>query len=248
MRYKLTLEYDGTNYSGWQKQKNAKTIQGTLMETFARVLNASGGKLVDIQGSGRTDAGVHALGQVAHMEAETSLSNQALLEQINQELPPSINLLKLEQTDERFHARHWATTRQYVYRISRRRNVFEKKYVLWVKEDLNLDAMRQAARPLPGMHDFASFSSKPAKEKSTQVLLESLELLEEGDLILVRVRASHFLWNMMRNLVGTLVEIGKGKLPVAYLAQALESYHAELTQHRAPASGLFLEKVEYKEN
>lgn len=245
MRYKLLLEYDGSNYSGWQQQKNARTLQGTLNQTFQRVLAQSGGRWVDLQGAGRTDAGVHALGQVAHVEAETDLSPAALQEAVNAELPTSIYIRALTLADPRFHARHWARSRQYLYRISCRRNVFEKKYTCWVKSDLELAAMQRAAQPLLGMHDFAALSSKPAKEKSTRVLLEALSIVPDGDLILIRVQASHFLWNMVRNLVGVLIEVGKGQLPESVLAEALQQPQIPLTQYRAPAAGLFLEKVLY---
>jgi tRNA pseudouridine38-40 synthase len=246
MRYKLTIEYDGTNFSGWQLQKNATTIQGTLIDAVTKVLEANGGTLTELQGSGRTDAGVHAYGQVAHLECEIKMPMAKLHAQINEGLPSSINVVKLEKSEARFHARHWAKTRQYVYRISKRRNVFEKKHVFWCKDELNVEAMRQCAETLLGMHDFSSFSTKPNKEKSPKVLLKSIEIIEEGDLILVRVRASHFLWNMVRILVGSLLEVGKGELDPEQMRAALETYTPDLATHRVPASGLFLENVEYK--
>lgn len=246
MRYKLTLEYDGSHYAGWQKQKNARTVQGILISALQQVLgNDPEGRFGDLQGAGRTDAGVHAYGQVAHLEAETSLSPAQLQQDTNQILPAAINILHVETADPRFHARHWADSRQYLYRISRRRNAFEKKYLCWIQEDLDLTLMQKAAQAILGLHDFSSFSSKPAKEKSTQVQVEALEIWSEGDLILIRIRASHFLWNMVRNLVGVLIEIGKGQMPPETIAQALKTYLPELRQHRAPAAGLFLERVEY---
>lgn len=244
-RYKLTLEYDGSNFSGWQKQKNAKTIQATLIECFQKVLHETGGSFKDLQGAGRTDTGVHAYAQVAHLDAETDLQPQELMTAVNHILPPSINILSMQLADPRFHARHWAKSRQYVYRISKRRNAFERKFICWVKDDLNVSTMQTAAASLIGFADFASFSSKPAKEKSTQVDLHGIDISEHDDLILVRVKASHFLWNMVRNLVGALIEIGKGDMPPERLAEALQSYDAELCQFRAPAAGLFLEQIEY---
>ena len=246
MRYKLILEYDGSNYSGWQQQKNAKTIQGTLIETFEKVLSANGGKYIDIQGSGRTDAGVHAYGQVAHLDCETRLKPRQLQALLNAEMPPSIHILSIEKVPPRFHARHWASSRQYLYRISKRRNAFDRKYICWIEEELNIPAMQKALQDTLGMHDFASFSRKPAKEKSTQVLVESASITEQDDLILVRIQASHFLWNMVRNLVGTLVEIGKGDLPVSTVADALTTYDDSISHYRMPPAGLFLEHVEYK--
>lgn len=245
MRFKLTLEYDGSNYAGWQKQKNSQTIQGALINAFEQVLQAENGRLIDLQGAGRTDAGVHAYGQVAHIECQTTQAPAELLEQVNAQLPPAIGILSLEPTPERFHARHWASSRQYLYRISTRRNVFEKKYCCWVKEPLAIERM-QAALPLVlGHHDFASFSSKPQKEKSTEVVVEWVELSQQDGMLLLRIKASHFLWNMVRNWVGVLLEIGKGNLPAAYISNALENYDPDFCRYRAPAAGLFLEKVEY---
>lgn len=247
MRFKLTLEYDGSNFSGWQKQKNAKSIQETLSTAIRQALEDNRlGTFIDLQGSGRTDAGVHAYGQVAHLDCQTRAKAYVLHDLVNDILPPSINILAFETAEPRFHARHWAKSRQYLYRISKRRNVFEKKHVCWIKEDLDLDKMRTALKAVIGMHDFASFSSKPSKEKSTQVLITSAELIEQDDLILIRLEGSHFLWNMVRNLVGILIEVGKGTLSPDMMQKALDEFQPELTKYRAPASGLFLEKVNYE--
>lgn len=246
MRYKLTLEYDGTDYAGWQKQQNAATVQGTLIEAISRVLAASGGSYADLQGSGRTDAGVHASGQVAHLDCETSLKPQVLLKRINEALPEDIALLTLEPADPRFHARHWASYRQYVYRISRRPSVFERRYAHVVTHSLDLKAMKAAAELMQGMHDFSSYSGKPAKETSTRVLLESITITESHDLILIRVRGSHFLWNMVRILVGTLIEVGRGRLDLEQISMTLDDYTPDLVQLKAPAKGLCLEKVKHR--
>ncbi len=247
-RYKLTLQYDGSNYAGWQIQKNeSKTLQGTLIETVNKVLLPHHGKFKDLQGAGRTDAGVHAYGQVAHLDCETTLSPAQLQEALNQQLPPSLHVLALERAPDRFHARHWADSRQYVYRISLRRNPFERKFVCWIKEDLDTAKMAQALQDLKGFHDFASFSRKPRQEKSTEVLMEQVTLTHSEDLLLIRLRASHFLWNMVRNIVGVTVEIGKGQLPEDTFARALQQYNPDLKQYRMPASGLFLEAIHYKD-
>lgn len=248
MRYKLTLQYDGSNYAGWQIQKNAaKTLQGTLIETLTTVLNNHQGTFKALQGAGRTDAGVHAYGQVAHLECQTRLSVSELQEATNALLPPSLHILHLEQVPDRFHARHWADSRQYVYRISTRRNPFERKFVCWVKEELNTERMAKALQDLKGFHDFASFSRKPRQEKSTEVLMEQVELVSAEELILIRLRASHFLWNMVRNIVGTAVEVGKGNLSEDIFQQSLSTYNPALKNYRMPASGLFLETVNYRD-
>lgn len=245
-RFRLTLEYDGSAFSGWQKQKNARTVQGVLSEVIGQaLLQQGGGRFKDLQGAGRTDAGVHAFAQVAHLDCETRLSAKALRNVINEALPPEIYILAIEKADPHFHARHSARARQYLYRIGKRRNVFEHKYQYPLQARLDLDLMQTAAAPLLGMHDFRSFSFKPEKEPSPQVLLECLELLDEEDVLMIRVRASHFLWSMVRILVGSLIEVGKGKLEPEALSLALETYNPRLASFKAPACGLFLEEVIY---
>jgi tRNA pseudouridine38-40 synthase len=246
MKFKLYIEYDGTNFSGWQKQKNAKTIQGTIIEAVEEIFAKNNGdKYIDLQGSGRTDSGVHAYEQVAHLECNTSLKADDLKQKINDQLPSAINILQLEKADDRFHARHLAKSRQYVYRICKRRAVFERKFVWPVKESLYVENMRKSAALLIGMHDFISFSEKPTKEKSTKVVIEKIKISETDDFIFIRIKASHFLWKMVRRIVGVLVEVGKGKLNDKDILAYLEEHHPEIAVNTAPASGLFLEKVYY---
>lgn len=241
----MTIQYDGSNYSGWQAQDNAQTIQGVLITAAQQVISEAGGVYKDLQGAGRTDAGVHAYGQVAHLEAQVDLSPAELQTRLNALMPPSVHILHFKKAHDRFHARHLANSRQYVYRISLDRNPFERKYVCWIKDPLDLVQMESALKRIQGFHDFASFSRKPKKEKSTKVLLEHIELVQEQGLILIRVRASHFLWNMVRNIVGAAVEVGKGNLQESFLEEALANYNPELKNYRMPASGLFLEEVIY---
>jgi tRNA pseudouridine38-40 synthase len=241
-RYRITLEYAGTRYSGWQKQKNARTVQGEIERAIAE---ATGQRTFEFQGSGRTDAGVHALHQVAHLDIGTRVPPETLRRQVNDGLPPDINLLRVEPAPARFHARHAAVARSYLYQICRRRSAFAKPYVWWVKDDLDVAAMRAAANHFTGMHDFQSFSDDDPTEKSTDVLVEEVLLAEAGDLVLVRVGGSHFIWKMVRRMVGVLVEVGAGRLGAdAVPAQLAEStgLPARVT---APASGLFLERVYY---
>jgi tRNA pseudouridine38-40 synthase len=247
MKFKLFIEYDGTNFSGWQKQKNAKTIQGTIIEAVEEVFgkNNNNDLLIDLQGSGRTDSGVHAYEQVAHLECNTTLYPDILKQKINDILPSAINILKVEKADDRFHARHHAKSRQYVYRISKRRIVFERKFVWPVREKLNVENMQKAVTLLIGMHDFISFSEKPAKEKSTKVVIEKIKISETDDFIFIRVKASHFLWKMVRRIVGVIVEVGKGNLNEEDIRGYLEHHSPEIAINTAPASGLFLEKVFY---
>ena len=243
MRFRMTIEYAGTRYSGWQIQKNARTVQGEIERA---VREATGAKELEIYGSGRTDAGVHALAQVAHLEVHTTLPPETLRRRVNDALPSDINVLRIEKVRHRFHARHDAVARSYIYQLSRRRSAFAKSYVWWVKEDLDLARMREAAARFVGMHDFRSFSDDDPGEKSTEVLVDSLELHEDGDLIVVHIEGSHFIWKMVRRLVGVLVEVGRGGLTVAEAAALLTSESGLPARLTAPASGLFLERVYYE--
>src|SRR5918993_1247451 len=167
-RFKITLEYAGTRYSGWQKQKNARTVQGELESAIGA---ATREKTFEFMGSGRTDAGVHALRQIAHLDVRKPLPAETL-----------------------------------------RRSAFAKPFVWWVKDPLDLDRMEQAAARFTGMHDFQAFSDDDPDEKSTDVLVEDVTIAEDGDLILIRVGGSHFIWKMVRRMVGVLAEVGKGAI------------------------------------
>jgi tRNA pseudouridine38-40 synthase len=243
MRFKLTLEYAGTRYSGWQIQKNARTVQGELTRALSEVLATSD---FELYGSGRTDAGVHALAQVAHLDADTAVPAETLRRRTNDLLPSDINILRVDKVRHRFHARHSAVGRSYIYQVSRRRTAFAKPFVWWVKEDLDLSRMRSAARQFVGFHDFRAFSDADPDETSTEVLVDTLDIHEDEDLIIIHVEGSHFLWKMVRRLVGVLVEVGRAGLSedgAAGLLRSNEGLPARLT---APASGLFLERVFYE--
>jgi tRNA pseudouridine38-40 synthase len=242
-RLKLVIEYAGTRYSGWQKQKNARTVQGEVERAVAEV---TAERLFDCQGSGRTDAGVHALMQVAHLDVQTRMPPEALRRRLNDELPPDINVIAITKTSHRFHARHSAVARSYLYQVARRRTAFAKPYVWWVREPINLRAMQHAAQRFVGMNDFQSFSDDDPEKKSTDVLIEDVEVGEDGDLTLIRVSGSHFLWKMVRRMVGVLVEIGRGGLRVADLEVFLSEPSETPARLTAPASGLFLESVLYE--
>ena len=247
-RFKLTIEYAGTRYSGWQIQKNARTVQG---EIDGAIRKATGRKDFELYGSGRTDAGVHALAQIAHLEVYTTLSPELIRRKINDELPADIHIRSVDKIAHRFHARHDAISRSYLYQISRRRTAFAKPYVWWIKESLDLDAMRRAAAAFTGRKDFASFSDDDPDEKSTVVVLESIAIVESGELMLIRVQGSHFLWRMVRRIVGVLAAVGRGELPAEAAGALLdpgsrESRTVQPAALSAPAAGLFLEHVRYK--
>lgn len=248
MRWKLILEYDGTNYSGWQEQRNARTVAGDLRKAAEKVV----GDGAEVDGAGRTDAGVHALAQVAVLKSAHKMRTEKLLRGLNHELPKDINVLSVEEIKGPFHQRHDALNRYYLYQISTRRTAFAKRYVWWINEPLNLERMQAAAALLPGRHDFERFCEKRGDEDSTIVVVQRAELKRCGDLILFRIGASHFLWKMVRRVVGSIAEIGCGKLSPDDMALLIQSHPLpqrmlsySVASHTAPASGLFLERVAY---
>jgi len=245
-RFRLTIEYAGTRYSGWQIQKNAKTIQGEIDRAVRTVTKRND---FELYGSGRTDAGVHALAQVAHLDVVTSLPSDTLVRRLNDELPADINILAAAPVPHRFHARHDAVARRYVYQIARRRTAFAKPFVWWVKDDLDVARMREAAAAFVGFKDFEAFAESDGdgrRERSTHVLVDRVDIVEQDGLVLVAIEGSHFLWKMVRRIVGVLVEIGRGELDPNAAASLLESSSGEAARLTAPASGLFLERVYYQ--
>jgi tRNA pseudouridine38-40 synthase len=244
MRFKITIEYAGTRYSGWQIQKNARTVQGEIDRAVREV---TGAREFELYGSGRTDAGVHALAQVAHLDVDTSLPPDTLLRRVNDALPSDINLLHIETVRHRFHARHDAAGRSYIYQVSRRRTAFSKPFVWWVTEPLDLDRMREAAALFVGRHDFRSFSDDDPTEKSTTVQVEAVEITEKDHLLVFRIVGSHFIWKMVRRVVGVVVDVGRGGLTIRDAAGMLRAASEVPARLTAPASGLFLERVWYDE-
>ena len=243
---KLVLEYAGTRFSGWQEQKNAVTVAGELRKALEKVA----GPVADLGGAGRTDAGVHALAQVAHARFERAPDPERIREGANEHLPSDIHVLRAEVADPRFHARHAALSRTYLYQISRRRTAFTKKYVWWVRRELDVERMRLAIAAAVGERDFRHFCDRPKEERSTRARMDRAEIAEHGPLVLLRFEASNFLWKMVRRLTGALVEVGAGEIQVedfaslvgGRVAPALEEKDAKWT---APPSGLFLESVRY---
>jgi len=242
-RFKLFIEYEGTRYSGWQKQENAKTIQGSILKAAQEVF---GDAFIDIQGSGRTDSGVHAVCQVAHFDVKTVLAPEIIRMKLNDMLPHDITILEVEKTNKEFHARHDATSRSYVYQVSRRRTAFGKNFVWWIKDDLDFKKMESASKLFLGMNNYSSFSDDDPTEKSTKVLIDDIQLKEEGNLILIRIIGSHFIWKMVRRIVGILAEVGRGRKSDKDILFYLNNKTNEPAKFTAPPSGLFLEKVTYK--
>ena len=211
-RFRLLIEYEGSRYHGWQQNAGVKTIQGEMLKACEELFNT---KKIELYGAGRTDAGVHALGQVAHLDAPTEMPAETMIGRLNEMLPYDIHILKLEKCDAAFHARHNAVARSYVYVISRRRSAFGKRYVWWVKEDLSVKKMQEASAIFKGFHDFSSFGATTTEEKSTLVDISHLNVSESGNLIVIHILGSHFLWMMVRRITGVLVHAGKGKLTIA---------------------------------
>lgn len=240
-RYRITIEYDGTRYSGWQVQRGVRTVQGALIEAARRGF----GDVGEVTGSGRTDAGVHALAQVAHIDLRGTMPNEKIAYALNDNLPHDVNVLAVRRVDSRFHARHDAVQRSYLYQISRRRTSFAKEYVWWVRDRLDVGAIRRCAIPLTGMHDYSSFTDQAADEGSTIVKVSDVSVGEFGPLIVIRIRGSHFLRKMVRRIVGAMVDVARGKAPNTLLSDALERPAQRVVNQTAPPSGLFLEAVAY---
>ncbi|HTM24344.1 MAG TPA: tRNA pseudouridine(38-40) synthase TruA [Vicinamibacterales bacterium] len=242
-RFRLLIEYAGTRYSGWQIQKNARTVQGEITRA---VRDMTGRSEFELYGAGRTDAGVHALAQVAHLELYTDAPPESLRRRINDALPADVYIRSIEKVPHRFHARHDAVSRSYLYQIARRKTAFFKPYVWWIKEPLDVERMREAAPAFVGMRNFASFTADEPGEKSTKVLVDRFEMAEAGDLILIRIVGSHFLWRMVRRIVGVLAAVGRGDLTPAQAGALLDAPSDLPGALTAPASGLFLEGVYYR--
>ncbi len=241
-RYKLTIEYEGTRYSGWQLQKGTKSVQGTILDACKLIFP---GEKIEVYGAGRTDQGVHALGQVAHLDVNRNTNLLKLKFQLNDNLPPDIVVKKVEQASPKFHARYDAVHRCYLYQISKRPTAFGKKMVWWVKDELDIEKMKQVAALFTGMKDFKNFAEKSDEDKSTLVEISKIEIAESGDLILIRVSGSHFLWKQVRRMVGVMVEAGRGKLSIGEIEAIFTRPSEIVAKLTAPPSGLYLEKICY---
>lgn len=242
--FRLTLCYDGSRYKGWQKQGNTdNTIQAKLETLLSRLL----GQEIELNASGRTDAGVHAREQVCSFRAETDLDCAALLREIRQYLPEDIGALSLEEAAPRFHARLSCRQKTYVYRIwnSAAPNVFERKYSASFPERLNEAEMKRAAEKLCGEHDFTAFCSNKHMKKSAVRTLYSVAFEREGDMLSLRFTGNGFLYNMVRILTGTLIEVGRGERSADEMPEILASKDRSRAGFTAPGNGLFLWKVEY---
>ena len=243
-RFKLTIEYDGTPFVGWQRQDNGPSVQGAL-EAAAR-----GYCQVDalVQGAGRTDAGVHALGQVAHVDLPRNDPPDIVAKALNAHLRPNpISVVKAEQVSEDFHARFSAIERGYLYRILNRRAppAVDANLVWWVPTQLDAARMHDAAQELVGRYDFSSFRAAACQAESPVKTLDEITVTRDGDMVLVTARARSFLHHQVRNIVGTLRLVGEGRWTRQDLATARDARDRSAAGPTAPASGLFLMHVKY---
>lgn len=242
--YKMVLQYEGSRYQGWQRQESTdNTIQGKLENLLSRMC----GETVEIQGSGRTDAGVHAFAQVANAHMNTEKSPAEILEYMNRYLPEDIGVLSVEEVPERFHSRLNAKGKTYRYQIinSSLPYVFERRYAYAVSEKLDVEAMRQAAEHLVGTHDFKAFTSAKKGKKSTVRTIESIIMEKTGNILTITYSGDGFLYHMVRILTGTLLEVGMGKRKAEEIDQILASENRENAGYLVPAKGLTLVEVRY---
>lgn len=242
--FKMVLQYEGTRYQGWQKQETtADTIQGKL----EALLSKQAGVPIEVQGSGRTDAGVHAYGQVANFKMDTDKTPQELLTCINRYLPEDIAVISLTEAAERFHSRLNAVGKIYRYRVlnTDTRHVFDRRYVYQVPETLDIAAMRRAAEYFLGMHDFQSFTSAKKGKKSTNRRVDEIRIEKLGDEIQFTFRGNGFLYHMVRIMMGTLLSVGKGELKAEDMIAILASKDRQQAGPLVPAKGLALMEVFY---
>ena len=248
MNYRLLIQYDGTKLNGWQKQGNTdNTIQGKLEAILERMY----GEYVEIHGSGRTDAGVHALGQVANFHVPVGsakeYSESEIRDTLNEYLSKDIRVLKVEIADERFHARLTAKGKTYEYLIDNGAiaNVFQRKYVMREENPLDLDAMKMAASCFVGTHDFKTFCANKKMKKSTVRTITSIEIEEKEGIVAIRYTGNGFLYNMVRILTGTLIEVGRGLRKPDEMHGIIDAMDRGAAGFTAPAQGLYLVEVDY---
>jgi tRNA pseudouridine38-40 synthase len=242
--YKLTIQYDGGRYKGWQRLGNSEhTIQGKI----ENVLTELAGEKIEIIGCSRTDAGVHALAQIANFKMGGNLTESEIKNYLNRYLPQDISVIEVRLVPERFHARYNAKDKTYLYKIwnEQHTNPFMRKYSMHVEEKLNIASMKRACQYFIGKHDFTAFSNAKSKKKSMVREIYSIDIEENAGFIEIRVRGNGFLYNMVRKMVGTLIEVGLGEIDAEHIPSILDSKERIQTGRMAYAEGLYLEKVDF---
>lgn len=244
--WKLEIEYDGTRYRGWEMQHLSKTVQGEMTAVTRELFSARS----ELFSGEATEPGTHALHQIVHLkvpELKVDLTPSQLHKEFNDLLPPDINIIKLTNAPDNFHARKDAVSRSYLYQISTRRTAFGKPFVWWVKDKHDANAMNEAARLLVGRYDFRSFCElEEGKNTATVITVEHAEVFADGDLICFRIAASHFFPKMIRRIVGLLAEVGRSDMSYDAFARLLKFHSDVPAKFTAPPSGLFLEKIMYR--
>lgn len=242
--YRLTIQYDGGRYKGWQRLgKDENTIQGRLEKVISELVNGD----TEIIGCSRTDAGVHALCQVANFKTEKQFKEEEIMDYFTRYLPKDISVINVEIVPDRFHARYNAKSKTYLYKIWNREypNPFMRKYSMHVKKKLDIAKMKEAAGFFIGEHDFTAYSNAKSKKKSMVRKIISIDIKEEDGFINIRICGNGFLYNMVRKMVGTLIEVGLGRKNAEDITYILKSKLRKETGLLAEACGLYLEEVEY---
>ncbi|MHA0858121.1 tRNA pseudouridine(38-40) synthase TruA [Paenibacillus sp. CMAA1364] len=242
--YKLTIQYDGGRYKGWQRLGDSdNTIQGKIEKAISVMVEQP----IEIIGSSRTDAGVHALAQVANFKIHEDLPESKIINFLNHYLPPDISIIEVARVDDRFHARYLAKDKIYLYKIWNEEysNPFMRKYSMHVAKKLNIEKMEKACPYFIGEHDFTAYSNAKSNKKDMVRTIYSLAIEEEEGFIQFRVSGNGFLYNMVRKMIGTLIEIGLGEIEAEELPKILSSKERIQTGGMADACGLYLEKINY---
>lgn len=241
---KIVIEYDGTKYKGWQRLGDS---DNTIQHKIETVLSKMAGENIEITASGRTDAGVHATNQVANFRTDCSMPTHKMRSYCYEYLPEDIVVKTVEEVDLNFHARYNAKVKKYVYNIcnNKAHNVFNRKYEYHIPQPLNIEKMRKAAEFLIGEHDFQSFTTLKTKKKSTVRNIYTINIVNEDGNIEISVQGDGFMKNMVRLIVGTLIEVGLGERPADGINDILDKKERKYSGHIAPAKGLFLEEVNY---
>ena len=239
---KLVIEYDGTNYDGWQQQKSGKTIHQTLNKAIVKVVNEE----ITLLGAGRTDAGTHAMGQVANFETQSNIPLFNLAQAINYYLPKDIVVKSAKKVPEKFHSRYSAKSKVYRYTIlnSKTRSAIGRNYCHYYATDLDIEKMQKASKALIGKHDFSTFKSKSEVISSVRTI-KKLEIRKKGEYLFFTIEADGFLYKMVRAIVGTLLEVGRGKMTIGKFKETVKSGIRSKAGNTVPAHGLCLLRVKY---
>ncbi len=241
-KYQFTIQYDGSDFHGWQVQKNGRTVQGDIENALNIIFPK---EKISLIGSGRTDTGVHAIGQVAHVELPSRLSPLQLCNALQGNLNTDIQIDSAIEVDEDFHARFSATAREYEYHLVKRQSPFSRKYAAELKWDIDPKLLYECASLLKGEHDFTSFCKANAEVENKICIIYKADWIDNDDRYIFTIQANRFLHHMVRYLIGTMLEVARGRYTIQDFIDILNREKAEIAVSRAPAKGLFLKKVYY---